>query len=118
MARDTSRKLSPHKSQWLLSAMLESYPNEYLSGYLMDVRICGDCATGHVYKAFGLVPGELLVTGVITDVIRYPGRWLLKTLGRECWVVVNFAPGGRQALGHLVELFESARLAQSSWCVH
>ena len=118
MTRLVSRTLTPHKSQLLLTALLESYPDEYLSGYLMDVRLCGDCAAGLAYKAYGLAPGELLITDVISEVIRYPGRWLIKTRSHGCWLLVNFAPGGRQSLLRLVDLFDSARLAQSSWCLH
>lgn len=118
MAPHGLRKLTPRKCQLLLAALLESYPEELPCGYLMEVRVCGDCAAGFAYRASGFDAGEAVATDVIVEVCRYPGRWLLKTRSCGCWVVVNFAPGGRQSLLHLIELFESARLAQSKWCLH
>lgn len=66
----------------------------------------------------GLCDGEKLISGSITQIIDCGSRWLIKTREQDCLVVVNFSRGGRQALLHLIDLFDSARLAQSRRCLH
>lgn len=103
----------------LADALLENYPDELITGYVMDARIAAGCLTGGAYKAWGYALGELMISGAITEITQYEtGRWLVKTRELDCLVVVNFARGGRQALLHLVDLFQTARLAHSGWCIH
>ena len=102
----------------LADALLESYPDEFITGYVMDARIAAGCLVGAAYKAWGYAQGDRLISGAITEIMQYERRWLIKTREHDCLVVVNFARGGRQALLHLVDLFQTARLAQSGWCIH
>ena len=102
----------------LADALLESYPDEFITGYVMDARIAAGCLVGAAYKAWGYAQGDRLISGAITEIMQYDRRWLIKTREHDCLVVVNFARGGRQALLHLVDLFQTARLAQSGWCIH
>lgn len=37
----------------LLGALLESYPDEFISGYLVDAYITGTTVTGRAYKTSG-----------------------------------------------------------------
>lgn len=102
----------------LADALLESYPDEFITGYVMDARIAVGCLVGAAYKAWGYAQGDRLISGAITEIMQYERRWLIKTREHDCLVVVNFARGGRQALLHLVDLFQTARLSHSRWCVH
>jgi hypothetical protein len=102
----------------LADALLERYPDELITGYVIDARIAAGCLVGAVYKAWGYALGEPIISGAITEIMQYDRRWLIKTREHDCLVVVNFARGGRQALLHLVDLFQTARLAQSGWCIH
>ncbi len=102
----------------LADALLEHYPDELITGYVTDARIAAGCLVGFAYKAWGYALGESMISGAITEIMQYDRRWLIKTREHDCLVVVNFARGGRQALLHLVDLFQTARLAQSGWCIH
>ncbi|NMY53333.1 hypothetical protein [Pseudomonas sp. WS 5011] len=102
----------------LADALLENYSCELITGYVTDARIEAGCLVGAVYKAWGYRPGERLISGTITEIMQYERRWLIKTREHDCLVVVNFARGGRQALLHLVDLFQTARISHSRWCVH
>lgn len=102
----------------LLGAMLELYPDEVIAGYLVDAYITCNTVTGHAYKAWGYSNGELLISGEITEAMRNGHRWLIKTHYHETFLIVNFhAHGGRQSLLHMIDLFETARLVQSRWCL-
>lgn len=109
--------LTTHKKLLLLNALLELYPDEVITGYLVDAQISCNTVVGRAYKAFGYGEGELLCSGEIREVIEYEHRWLIKTREHDCLVIVNFARGGRQSLLYLIDLFETARLAQSHWCL-
>lgn len=109
--------LTTHKRLMLLSALLEDYPDEVVTGYLVDAQISCNTVVGRAYKVFGYGEGELLRSGEIREVIEYEHRWLIKTWEHDCLVIVNFARGGRQSLLYLIDLFETARLAQSHWCL-
>ncbi len=102
----------------LADALLENYPDELITGYVTDARIAAGCLVGSAYKAWSYALGEPMISGAITEVMQYERRWLIKTREHDCWVIVNFARGGRQSLLHIIELFQTARLAQSRWCVH
>lgn len=106
--------LTTHKKLLLLEALLESYPDEVITGYLVDAQISCNTVVGRVYKALGYGEGELFCSGEIREVIQYQQRWLIKARGYDSLIIVNFAPGGRQSLMHLIDLYETARLAQSS----
>jgi len=41
----------------------------------------------------------------------------IHTVDFDCFVIVNFAPGGLQSLRHLIDLYETARMVQSRWCL-
>ena len=109
--------LTTHKRLMLLNALLEEYPDEVITGYLVDTRVSCNSVVGHVFKAWGYANGELLVSGAIKAVVQYENRWLIKTLDRDCFLIVNFASGGRQALMHLIDLYQTARLLHSQWCL-
>ncbi|MCQ4348881.1 hypothetical protein NGA35_15905 [Pseudomonas stutzeri] len=66
------------------------------------------------WESRGYGEGELLRSGEIREVIQYQHRWLIRARGHDGLVIVNFAPGGRQALMHLIDLYQTAKLAQSS----
>lgn len=106
--------LTTHKKLLLLDALLEYYPDEIITGYLVDARVSCNTVVGHAYKALGYGEGELLRSGEIRWVVQYEKRWLIRTREYDCLVIVNFAPGGRQALMHLIDLYQTAKLAQSS----
>lgn len=55
--------------------------------------------------------------GEISHVVRDGARWLIHTEDFDCFVIVNFAPGGLQSLRHLIDLYETARMVQSRWCL-
>jgi hypothetical protein len=102
----------------LADALLENYPDELITGYVMDARIAAGCLTGNAYKAWGYALGEPIVSGAITEIIQCERRWLIKTREYDCWVIVSFARRGRQSLLHLIDLFQTARLSHSCWYVH
>lgn len=106
--------LTMHKRLMLLDALLECYPDEIITGYLVDARVSCNTVVGHAYKALGYREGEFLHSGEIREVIQYQHRWLIRARGYDCLVIVNFAPGGRQALMHLIDLYQTAKIAQSS----
>lgn len=56
-------------------------------------------------------------SGEISHVVRDGARWLIHTEDFDCFVIVNFAPGGLQSLRHLIDLYETARMVQSRWCL-
>lgn len=105
------------KKAKLADALLDDYP-EVITGYIVDAKVVSGCLVGEAYKTWGYSRGEKLITGSITQIIEYGSRWLIKTREQDCLVVVNFSRGGRQSLLHLIELFQTARLAQSRWCIH
>ncbi|WP_278618683.1 hypothetical protein [Ectopseudomonas oleovorans] len=105
------------KKARLADALLDDY-EEVITGYIVDAQIVAGCLVGAAYKACGYAKGEHLISGSIIEVIEYDRRWLVKTRELECLVIVNFAPGGRRALLHLINLFETAHLAKSRWCLH
>lgn len=109
--------LTTRKKLLLLDALLESYPDEVITGYLVDAQISCNTVLGRVFKAFGYGEGELLRSGEIREVIEYEHRWLIKTQDHDCLAIVNFAPGGRQSLMHLIDLYQTARLLHSRWCL-
>ena len=110
--------LTRHQKLRLVDALLERYPDEMITGYVMNARIVSACLVGRVYQAWGYAQGERLVSGAITQIIRYERRWLVKTSERDSLLIVNFAPGGRRSLLHLAGLFETALLTHSRWCLH
>jgi len=105
------------KKAKLADALLDDYP-EVITGYVVDAKVVSGCLVGVAYKAWGYAAGEKLISGSITQIIEYGPRWLIKTGEQDCLVVVNFAHGGRQSLLHLVDLFSTARIAHSRWCMH
>lgn len=107
--------LTTHKRLLLLDALLESYPEEVITGYLVDAKVTCNTVVGRAYKALGYGEGELFFSGEIREVIEYEHRWLIKTREHDCLVIVNFAPGGRQSLMHLIDLYQTARLLRSRW---
>lgn len=106
------------KKARLADALLESYPEEIITGYVIDACIVAGCLVGAAYKTWGYAQGEPMISGTITEIMQYERRWLIKTREHDCLVIVNFSRGGRQALLHLADLFQTARLAQSRWCIH
>lgn len=109
--------LTLRKKARLADALLDDY-GEVITGYIVDAKIVAGCLVGDAYKAWGHDEGAQLISGSITEVIEYDRRWLVKTQELECLVIVNFASGGRRALLHLINLFETAQLARSRWCLH
>lgn len=102
----------------LADALLENYPDELITGYVTDARIAAGCLVGSAYKAWGYALGEHMISGAITEIMQYERRWLIKTREHDRLMIVNFARGGRQSLLQLIDLFQTARLAQSGWCIH
>jgi hypothetical protein len=110
--------LTRYKKSLLADALLENYPDEVITGYVMNACLVSGSLIGNAYKTWGYALGERLVSGAVTEIIQYEHRWLIKTREHDCLVIVNFAPGGRRSLSYLIDLFQSARLAQSRWCLH
>lgn len=109
--------LKPKKMAMLARAMLDDFP-ELVSGYIVDAGIASCCLTGFAFKAFGYANGERFVSDEIMELIHYDSkRWLVRTRDNDCFVIVCFARGGRQSLMHLVDVFHTAHLAQSRWCL-
>lgn len=110
--------LTRHQKLRLVDALLERYPDEVITGYVVNARIVSACLVGTVYQTWGYAQGERLISGAITQIIQYERRWLIKTIDGDCLSIVSFAPGGRRSLLHLTALFETAALAHSRWCLH
>jgi hypothetical protein len=72
---------------------------------------------GHAYRVRRYPEHAVLTSGEISQVVRYGARWLIHTEDFDCFVIVNFAPGGLQSLRHLIDLYETARMVQSRWCL-
>lgn len=105
----------------LARAMLERYPDETITGYLVDARIVSFCVVGRLYNdLWNVYPDGTLITSAEISVLEEHGkRWLIKTRDGDCYVVVSFhRQGGRRSLYHLAALFKSASLAHSRWCLH
>lgn len=100
-------------------AMSVRFP-EFITGYLVNARICQGCAVGHIYKDLsGFPDGTLMTSEEITELSEYRGRWIIKTRCHDCFVVVNFSlRGGRKSIVQLADMFESAAAIQSRWCMH
>ena len=105
------------KKAQLADALLDDYP-EVVTGFIVDAKVVAGCLVGAAYKTWGYARGEKLISGSITQIIDCGSRWLIKTREQDCLVVVNFSRGGRQSLLHLIDLFDSARLAHSRRCLH
>lgn len=110
--------LTRYKKALLADAWLEDYPDEVITGYVIDARVIAGCLVGTAYKTWGYMKGEHLVSGEITTIVKFDKRWLIKTRENDCLVVVNFSRGGRRSLLHLVDLFQSAEMAHSRFQVH
>lgn len=107
------------KKARLADALLERHTDEVITGFVIDARVITGCLVGQVYKMYGYADGERLVSGEISEIAQLSsGRWLVKTRELDCLSIVNFGPGGRQSLLHLVDLFSTARIAHSRWCMH
>lgn len=111
---------SRYKKLLLTDALLEDYPDELITGYIVDALIRCESVLGLIYKGWGYRNGESFVSATISEVVLYEGpRWLIKTIERDCFVIVNFhTRGGRQSLLYLTDLLNSAALAGSSYCWH
>ncbi|MNZ95033.1 hypothetical protein D3C78_1141600 [compost metagenome] len=110
--------LTLHKKLMLLDALLESYPDECISGYLLDVRISCGCVQGLIYKAWYFRNGELITSGEIHEIVDYGNRFLIRTVDSQTFVIVSFHPrGGRKSLQHLIQLYQAAQLVHSRWCL-
>lgn len=118
MSKRISIQLPSRTQHRLLEALLESYPDEVITGFLVNAYVSCNCVIGNAYKAWGYPEHALLTSGEISEVMQYEHRWLIKTREHDCLVIVNFMRGGRQSLLHLIDLFEGARLAHSQWCLH
>jgi hypothetical protein len=103
------------KMAFLATAMLENFP-ELISGYIVDAKVESCCLIGFAYKTYGYAPGAPLISGEITGITQYSsGHWLVSTREQDCFVIANFARGGRKSLMHLAELFNTAQLVRSRW---
>lgn len=113
--------LSNAKLARLAKAMLEPFP-DVVSGYLTDARIDRGCVVGRIYKDIvgRYANGALIRSDEIFELQLYGRqRWLVKTLGYGCYVIVDFHPhGGRQSLMQLAEMYESAAILHSRWPLH
>ncbi len=112
-----SNRLSVRTQRLLLEALLEHYPDEIITGYLVNAHVSFNCVQGHAYKVRRYPEHAVLTSGEITHVVRYSTRWLIHTKDFDCFVIVNFAPGGLQSLRHLIDLYETARMVHSRWCL-
>lgn len=110
--------LTPHQAQQLLAALLEDYPGESITGYLLNARTVGDSLVGQVYKAPGQPPGTPILAQ-IDAILDYGRRYLVHANGYDCFVIVSFHPrGGRRSLQHTLALFDGARCLGSSYTHH
>ncbi|MBV2132394.1 hypothetical protein KRX52_06205 [Pseudomonas sp. MAP12] len=106
----------------LARAMLVRFPDDYLvTGFLLNARITHRCLEGHLYKDRWRwhVDGVWITTAEIAELTERYGRWVIRTMDGEIYVVADFhAHGGRKSLRYLVEQFDSAAQTGSLWCVH
>ncbi len=112
-----SSRLPARTQRLLLEALLEHYPDEIITGYLVNATVSCNCVQGHAYKVPRYPAHTVLTSGEITRVVRDGARWLIHTEEFDCFVIVNFARGGLQSLLHLIDLYETARIAHSRWCL-
>ncbi|WP_437270136.1 hypothetical protein ACRYHF_00095 [Stutzerimonas balearica] len=112
-----SSRLPARTQRLLLEALLEHYPGEIITGYLVNATVSCNCVQGHAYRVRRYPEHAVLTSGEISQVVRYGARWLIHTVDFDCFVIVNFAPGGLQSLRHLIDLYETARMVQSRWCL-
>lgn len=117
MPNRISAHLSARTQRLLLEALLEHYPDEIITGYLVNATVSCNCVQGHAYKVRRYPAHTVLTSGEITRVVRDGARWLIHTEEFDCFVIVNFAPGGLQSLRHLIDLYQTARMVQSRWCL-
>ena len=107
------------KKARLADALLERHADEVITGFVVDARVITGCLVGQVYKMFGYADGERFISGAITEIAQLSsGRWLVKTCELDCLSIVNFCPGGRQTLLHLVNLFVTARVTPAHLRLH
>lgn len=100
--------LTPRKSKLLLTALLEEYPGEILTGYILDVQVKSYCLVGNIYKSPSHPNGTQIIAE-IGEVVDYGDRYLVRSGNYDCFVIVNFHPrGGRRALHYTLKLFENA----------
>ena len=110
--------LTPHKSQLLLAALLEDYPDEVITGYFVDADVKSYCLVGHIYKSMHHPDGARIIAE-IAEVVDYGDRYLVRSGDYDCFVIVNFHPrGGRRAMRQTLELFESAERVGSKFTCH
>lgn len=110
--------LTPHQAQQLLAALLEDYPGEYITGYLLNARTVGDSLVGQVYKAPGQPPGTPILAQ-IDVIVDYGRRYLVRANGYDCFVIVSFHPqGGRRSLRQTLALFDGALRLGSRYTHH
>ena len=110
-----SSRLPARTQRLLLEALLEHYPDEVITGFLVNATISCNCVRGHAYKVRRYPEHAVLTSGEISHVVRDGARWLIHTEDFDCFVIVNFAPGGFQSLRHLIDLYETARMVHSHW---
>lgn len=113
--------ISPYKAVQLVKALLEDYPDNRLTGYLMDVHITSYCAMGRVYKHAQYPDGRQILTEEIHRVVAFEGRrprYLIETVDGEQLLVVSFhSSGGRKSMELLLDMFSSGALSGSRYCV-
>lgn len=110
--------LTPRQARLLLAALLEDYPGEYITGFLLNARALGDTLQGQVYKAPG-VPAGTSVLAKIDVIIEHGRRYLVHANGYDCFVIVTFHPqGGRRSLQQTVAQFEAAQRLGSRYTHH
>ncbi|WP_336353101.1 hypothetical protein [Pseudomonas atacamensis] len=111
--------LTDRKVRMLLSALLESYPEQWITGYLLDAYISSYCVIGTVYKSLEYRDGALILSEPISQVLEYQHRYLIEISDRERFLIVNFhTHGGRKSLTHLLSLFSTAARLGSRYCLH
>lgn len=110
--------LSPRKSQLLLAALLEDYPDEILTGYIVDAQVERYSLIGTVYKSPYHWDGER-ITAEIDAVRDYGHRYLVHANHYDCFVIVNFHQhGGRQSMTLTIDQFECAARVGSKFNSH
>lgn len=107
--------LTTAKKLRLLDALLQTYPGHMVTGFVIDARIRCACLLGIAYNAWSYQNGQRIEPVEVLAAIKCDGHWLIDTCDKDCFVVVNFHPqGGRRSLNHLLELFQTAKLAPAS----